>query len=142
MADLTYKDLYENCLKDFNQYKSKVKDLSKDIQSEVLYKIVRETLSPIYNDIKRGAGYGISGCDVILSKMKSNLKNINVIPLDKNIFFQNGVPVMFDEEYAQCISTERGNPFNKGMVSKVVEDGMFDIEKRKTIVHAKVIVFE
>lgn len=137
-----YKELYERTLSEFKNYKDKTKAIAAIASKEEFYSVIKDIVSPVYNDIKRGADYGVSGCDVILSKITNTLKNRNVIPLGNNIFFQNGTSVMFDENFAQSVSTVKGNPFNKGMVAQVVEDGMYDIESKKTIVHAKVVVYQ
>ena len=132
-----YKDLYIRSLADYENMKKFMSNKAINARKEALRDFVSCIVAPVYNDLRRGSKNNVDGCDLILSNLKKSVEKYNVAVYDTDDF----VNKPFDVYRMEAVSSVPSSKDRHELVCDVIDPCFIDVETGKTIVYAKVIVY-
>ncbi len=133
-----YKNLYIRSLADYDNMRKYMEKRMSMLQSDTLYELIGNIISPVYNDIYRGVGNGIDGLDLILKNINTILEKYNI-----SVIGDDYVNEHFDVNLMEAVTTvPTHSPDADNLVKCIVENGFINNDTKKTITFAKVVVFK
>lgn len=133
-----YKSLYIRSLADYDNMRKFMEKRMSMLQSDTLYELIENIISPVYNDIYRGVENGIDGLDLILKSINTILEKYNI-----SVIGDDYVNEHFDVNLMEAVTTvPTHSPDADNLVKCIVENGFMNNDTQKAITFAKVVVFK
>jgi molecular chaperone GrpE (heat shock protein) len=137
VSEPDYKDLYTRSLADYQNMKNRYDKILAEKDRSVLANVMKNVVSPLYNDIQRGVKNGIDGCDIMIKNLEKSLDSENISVIGKDI-----IGKLFDTDMMEAVTSIITDDESKAnTVADVMEYGFKDNKTGKVDVFSKVIVY-
>ena len=137
VSEPDYKDLYTRSLADYQNMKNRYEKRLSEMDRSVLANVMKNVVSPLYNDIQRGIKNGVDGCDIMIKNLEKSLDSENISVIGKDIIGKS-----FNTDMMEAVTSIITDDESKAnTVADVMEYGFKDNKTGKIDVFSKVIVY-
>ena len=137
VSEPDYKDLYTRSLADYQNMKNRYEKRLSEMDRSVLANVMKNVVSPLYNDIQRGVNNGVDGCDIMIKNLEKSLESENISVIGKDIIGES-----FNTDIMEAVTSIMTDDESKAnTVADVMEYGFKDNKTGKVDVFSKVIVY-
>ena len=137
VSEPDYKELYTRSLADYQNMRNRYEKRLSEMDRSVLADIMKNVVSPLYNDIQRGVKNGVDGCDIMIRNLEKSLAMENISVIGKDMIGKS-----FNTDIMEAVTSICTNDESRvNTVADVMEYGFMDDKTGKVDVFSKVVVY-